>query len=354
MIYSSQQRRTINAPDLEQPQTPYRSHKPARDHSYVGLRDSQHARRAPLMLPADSTRFVEFQQPRETREVQYITANDEPPHQRHQSERVLPSVEADDFDTKEPAHAPRHENSQYWDTSLHDMNAYRRSQYPLRSAVEPRNHIDYPNLKRARDDDQVYMVSERPRRPLTYDDRDRIMVVPVDGHAPDKIVHQQATESIYDNVPGTVEYDSRIVQLPPRASEQNTNSDWQVHPEFRPKHDKHGRSLDLSHGQESVVPRESRRASYAQPGQHMLLPESYRAVDASPSYSTAPKRAPAFQPSISRIVRMESAGDGRFVMPAEDPGQKVQPYDEHGRMIRNDVLPRRESAVYAPSRRAIG
>ena len=306
------------------------------------------------MLLADSTGSVGFQQPREKREVQYLTANDERPHQRYQSERILPSVEVDDFDMKESARTSRHDKVQYWDTPPHDMNAHGCSRYPLRSAAEPLNHNDYPSSKRLRDDDHVYIISERPKRPHIYDDRDRIIAMPANRRAPDKLVHRRVADSMYEIAPGTVESVPRIVHLPPRALERNSNSDRHVHPEFRPRHDKHGRSLDLSHEQENVVPRENRRASYAQPAQRMLLPESYHAVDDSPSYSMTHKRASTFQPSTPRIIRMDSGGDGRFVRPADDPGEFIQSYDEHSRLVGDDALPRRGSAIYASSRRAIG
>ena len=305
------------------------------------------------MRPAGNLRFVEFHQPRESREVQYITANGERTYQRHQTERILPSVEVDDFDMKESAHAPHQDVSQKCDASLRDMHVHGRPQYPSRSAADPRDYKAYHNLKRARDYDQAQIVSERPKRPPTYDDRDRVMVVSVDGHAPDENVHLRATESMYDNVPVIVKYDSSTVRLAPRA-ERDFDSDWRVHPDSHPRQGQHGRSLDLSRGEENVVPRESRRASYTQPAQRTFLPESYRTIDASHSYTFAPERMPAFQPSNTRIVRKETAGDGRFVMHAENSSHHGHYYGKASGVVENDTLPPRESVIYAPSRRAGG
>ena len=354
--YPSQQRRNIAAPQQEYHRNTYRVAQPVLDRPHM-TREAHHTS---LFVSSDDSQFVDFQKPKEIREVHVITTNepshrrpDEPPHRRRLSQRILPSVEVDDSDIRDSGHIPREAISHHQDITLREDAARGRLRYAPRPAVEHRSQNERANLKRIRDEDDVYIISERPRAPAMYEDQDHNAIVFTGEHAPARIIHQRAIEPVYDKEPHVVEYDPRIIQLPSRVPDRISKSHQQIQPEVRPGHDEAGRSVGLSHGPNTAVSYENRPISRVQVVQPMSSPESHRIVNI-PSHPDEHKRAPGLQPAVSRIVRLESPRDGSFFMPTEPSSRNVQYYNEQGRALRDGTMPRREVVTYVSSNRAMG
>ena len=353
VVYSSQQRQTISASNPNLKYMPSRSNENALHHSPMESRDPGQTRYAPQIFSSDSPRLVEYPQPRKRREVQYIDAHDKRPYQRHHSEGVLPSVEVDEFDSKDLVYASQQDAYQYKSNHPNAKKVHGLSQRPLQSAGELYDRQDHPISKRARDDGQVYMNDERPNRSALPDDRGRIVVLNSDRNVHNEKFQRLPTNPTYGRAPVVVNYDSSTVRLPAQAAEEQAKPERQVYPGFPLRHDKSGQPLGVVYGNENVVPRENRRASYTQPAQR-IWPESYPPTDASSSpYFTAPKRVPTFVSPSTHMIRKDIANEDRIAAHAEAPSYDGQYYDTASRVVRYEPLPRLDNVIYVPSRGAI-
>ena len=353
--YSPDQRPITTTVSTGYYQRPERSTELASGNRYTNLESLQHIRQVPIEYTTEGRRFVEVQPPQEVTEVQYndiknqfSTITDERRQRRHQSERILPSVEKDEYDARATARIAR-ESPLFLDSPTHQTSSHGHPQYALNLGHEAQVNDSNFNLKRARNAEEVYVFGEEPRRAFA-DARDGVVYTSVTGRPSGETLRHRVTEQTSDKAPVFVQYHPRVVQLPPRALEDVSNQGRQVY--SVPQHglDEHKRSLDYGREHERVLSHDVRQASYAHPIQQTVQhPVPNRAIGASSIYPGSFKTPGIVQPSDPRIARVNNVQDSLFVPPAEEPRRKVQFYDERGRLVEDDVMLRRHSTMYMSS-----
>ena len=317
------------------------------------------APQAAMFDSSNDARLVNYRPPRQDREVEVVTVVEprqrpvEPPNRRRSSQRILPSIEMDDSDMPNQVFARNETILRPEDMALLQDPARSRLRYDPGSRLESRSQADVTNLKRARDEDEVYIISERRRAPATYEYRGRNAVVDLEEHAISSSIHQRGREPIYNDGPRVVEYDPRIVQLSTRAQEKIATPPYQSQPNFQPRFDKAGRPHELIQEPHAVGSLENRPIFHAQAFQRRSPPESHRMINV-PSYENEHRHAPALQPAVSHTLHTESARDGLFSRHREELSRKVQYYDDQSGVLHNGAPPRREAVTYVSTPRAMG
>ena len=360
--YPSEQRPSTTTLNTEYHHIPHHPAKLVPRHQYTNPEDIRVIRQAPLVLSVERKGLVESQPSKEATEVIYTTtdpyagAKDERRHRRHQSERILPSVEVEEHEGKGAAQAAREDSLRIAPVPYQQSATHSRPRYVLDSGRETHILDDHANLKRARDDQDVYFVEERPRRSFPFDGSDRVVHTTSDDRPPKELLHHRAKEQTFDKAPVFVEYRPKVVQVPPRAREIIPNLERQVYsvPQSNPNGRERTVHFGQQHEQENAIPRETRRASYAQSVQQpVLIADPRRPHDASSIYSTTLRDAATVQPPLSRIICIDDDdGDSRSLPPAGQLHRNPQFYDERGRPVEDDgVVFRREAVVYASARR---
>lgn len=312
------------------------------------------AQQAPIYISSNGSRISSYQYPREDESVKVLTVGEahqrlgESQHRRRLSQRILPSVEVDDSDIRDPVVVRNAPALQHQDVALRESAVRAPLQYGTRCVVEPRDERELAHSKRARDEDDVYIISERPRAPVTYEDHGSDVFDGPGAHARGRTARRRGIEPIYDNEPHVVEYNPRIIQLPPKKPDVIATSHPQVQSGQRPILEEVGRPVDFTHRPRPAVLYENRPVAHEQAVRHIPPPESYRVVNV-PSYANEYKYTPALQPNVSRLVRKENGSDRNFPMHEEDSSRNVQYYDKQGRALHDGTIPRRESVTYVSS-----
>ena len=313
------------------------------------------AQRAPPSGTSSDPRYVSNRSSWQDRDLERIAVSaplqqyDEPSHRRRSSQRILPSIEADDVEGQSPCGEPV--------VHPHEMiasrasAAYGPSQHGPRFVTEPHKQTNGTVLKRVRNEDDVYIVDERQKAPATYVDQDRSFVVSSHERATVSSARPLGRLPLHDDEPIVVEYNSRVQQFPPVAHEKFAKATPQNQPNVQPWHELGRRPSDFRHEPKTALSHEKNPITYEQAIRHSLPSNSHRMISV-PTYPNEHRPQPTLQPAASQAVHMESTGGRTFRTRREDPSRNVQRYDNQGRSLNEHAIPRHEAVTYVSYARA--